>query len=85
MFAGDSETKQRGGDVVSEKLDNTLQDTHCVFQILRAIFPVTRPTWWKRPAAWRGGCFCASPKSSVQIPVATAPPPSVMPSTERSI
>jgi len=38
MFAGESETKQRGGDVMSEKVDETLQDPNCVFQILRRHF-----------------------------------------------
>ena len=38
MFAGDTESKQRGGDVMSEKVDNTLQDPQCVFQILRGHF-----------------------------------------------
>src|SRR5690242_9876052 len=38
MFAGESEAKQRGGNVTSEKLDNTLQDPRCVFQIVRRHF-----------------------------------------------
>src|SRR5205814_1903284 len=38
MFAGQSETKQRGGDVLSEKIDETLQDPSCVFQITRRHF-----------------------------------------------
>jgi len=38
MFAGESESKQRGGEVMNEKVDNTLQDPHCVFQILRRHF-----------------------------------------------
>jgi formate dehydrogenase major subunit len=38
MFAGESESKQRGGNAMTEKVDNTLQDPNCVFQILRRHF-----------------------------------------------
>src|SRR5262245_34880556 len=38
MFAGESESKQRGGHVMTERVDNTLQDPNCVFQILRRHF-----------------------------------------------
>jgi len=38
MFAGESESKQRGGDVMSEKVDETLEHDQCVFQILRRHF-----------------------------------------------
>jgi len=38
MFSGESEAKQRGGDVLKQQVDETLQDQHCVFQILRRHF-----------------------------------------------
>src|SRR5438128_1519922 len=38
QFSGESESRQRGGNVITEKVDHTLEDPNCVFQILRRHF-----------------------------------------------
>jgi formate dehydrogenase major subunit len=38
MVAGESESRQSGGNAMHEHVDNTLQDPHCVFQIVRRHF-----------------------------------------------
>jgi formate dehydrogenase major subunit len=38
MFAGEAESKERGSNITAEHFDTSMQDPHCVFQIVRRHF-----------------------------------------------